>query len=193
MNVAPEITFRDVQRSEALDALIQRRIEHLERVCDHVSSCRVVVEEPQQHMSSGSPYRVRIDVTVPPGHEVVGRREPGQGDLHEELGTVIRDAFDAVERQLDEITEKQHGDVKAHPAQEANGIIDRVLRSSEYGFLKSVESGQDIYFHKNSVLHDDFERLEPGVGVYYEAELGDDGYQATTVRIVDKPGERRGK
>lgn len=191
MNVAPEITFRDVERTPALEDLIRRRIDHLERVCDHVSSCRVVVEQPQEHMKSGSPYRVRVDVTVPPGHEAVARREPGQGEMHEELQTVVRDVFDAVERQLTEITEKQHDEVKEHPAQTANGVVDRVFRGKGYGFLKTVDTGQDIYFHENSVTGNDFARLEPGVGVYYEAVLGEEGYQATTVRVVDKPGERR--
>jgi cold shock CspA family protein len=144
-------------------------------------------------MKSGSPYRVRVDVTVPPGHEFVGRREPGQGEMHEQLETVIKDVFESVERQLDEISERQDGNVKSHPAQEANALVDRVFRSKEHGFLKSIDSGQDIYFHKNSVTNNDFDRLQPGTGVYYEAEMGDDGYQATTVRVVDKPGERRGK
>lgn len=193
MNVSPEVTFRDIERTPALENFISRRIDHLERICDHVSSCRVAIEKPQEHMKSGSPYRVRVDVTVPPGHEFVGRREPGQGDLHEELETVIKDAFEAVERQLDEIGERQDGNVKTHPAGEANGLVDKVFRSKEYGFLKTIDSGQDIYFHKNSVTAGDFDRLEPGTGVYFEAELGNDGYQATTVRIVDKPGQRRGK
>ncbi len=45
-----------------------------------------------------------------------------------------------------------------------------------------------LYFHKNSVLGDEFERLEPGTGVRYVEEQGEKGPQASTIQIMDKPG-----
>jgi hypothetical protein len=42
-------------------------------------------------------------------------------------------------------------------------------------------------------LHDDFERLEIGTGVRYFPSEGEQGPQASTVQIVDKPGSRASK
>ncbi len=192
MNVPLEISYKDIERDETIDNLVNGEVDHLEEVNDHISSCRVSVEKPNEHIRSGSPYRVRIDVTVPPGHEIVSKREPGQGEMHEELTTVILDAFDGARRQLQELSERQDGEVKRDRRPEMNAIVDKVFHDEGYGFLKNLD-GRDIYFHKNSVLNNDFDRLTKGTGVYYSEEMGEKGLQASSLRIVDKPGARRGK
>ena len=60
MKVALEITFRGLERTDALEALIREKADSLERVCDHITSCRVAVEVPQQHQRRGRAYHVRI-------------------------------------------------------------------------------------------------------------------------------------
>jgi cold shock CspA family protein len=192
MNVPLEISFRDVEKTQTLDDLIRGEAASLEEVNDHVSSCRVSVEQPQKHLKSGSPYRVRIDMTVPPRHEIVARREPGQGEMHEELETVILDAFDDARRQLRELSARQDGEEKRHPAQESTALVHHLVAEQDFGFLKTLD-GRDVYFHRNSVANDDFDRLVVGTGVWHTAEMGEKGLQATTVRIVDKPGARLGK
>ncbi len=108
MYVPLEISLKDVEKTEKLDELIRSKTEKLERVCDHISGCHVSVEKSQEHVSSGTPYRVRIDMTVPPSHELVAKQEPGQGEKHEELETVIRNVFHKAERQLKKLVDKQH-------------------------------------------------------------------------------------
>lgn len=76
--------------------------------------------------------------------------------------------------------------VKRHPAQEMDGVIDRIFTDNGDGFIRGLE-GTEYYFHRNSVLHDDFERRKPGTGVRLVAEPGEKGPQASTVEIVDKP------
>jgi cold shock CspA family protein len=190
MNVPLEISYRDIERSDVIDNLVNGEVDHLEEVCDHISSCRVSIERPQKHIKSGSPYRVRIDVTVPPGHEIVSKREPGQGEMHEELSTVIIDAFDGARRQVKELSERQDKDVKRNREPQVNAIVEAVYPEQGYGFLKTLE-GRDVYFHSNSVLNRDFERLTKGTGVYYNEEMGEKGPQASSLRIVDKPGGPR--
>jgi ribosome-associated translation inhibitor RaiA/cold shock CspA family protein len=187
MQIPPTMTFRNVQKSAAIEELIHKQAAKLERVCDHIISCRVAVEKPQEHQKSGNPFRVRIDVTVPPEHELVAVREAGKGDLHQRLATVIREAFGAMRRQLRKLVEKQHGDVKAHPAQEMSGVVIRLFRDQGYGFIKALDS-QEIYFHKNSLPAGEFERLQVGTGLQWVEQEGDKGPQASSVRIVDKPG-----
>lgn len=192
MNVPLEISYRGVERNETIDQVVNGEVDHLEEVNDHISSCRVSIEKPQAHIRSGSPFRVRIDVTVPPGHEIVAKREPGQGEMHEELTTVILDAFDGARRQLQELNERQGDETKRARRPQLNAVVDKVFREEGYGFLKNLD-GRDVYFHRNSVLNNDFERLSEGTGVYYAEEMGEKGLQASSLRIVDKPGARHDK
>lgn len=189
MEVPLELTFKDVEKSDAIVDLIYEKIEKLEQVCDNIISCHVIVEKPQEHQETGNPYRVRLDVRVPPGHEVVVKREPGESPQHDPLEIVIRDVFDIGRRRLRSLMERLRKDTKVHPDQQAAALIEEINADEGYGFLKTVD-GRRIYFHKNSVLHGDFERLEEGTGVRFAEEQGEQGPQATTVQIVDKPGSR---
>jgi cold shock CspA family protein len=135
---------------------------------------------------------VRIDLTVPPGKELVVNREPGPAPTTDELPGAIRFAFDAARRQLQELVERQRGDVKVHPEQQMAGVIVRLLPDRDCGFIKTLD-GRDVYFHRNSLLNEDFDRLEVGVGVHFAEEMGAHGLQASTVRVVDKPGARLSK
>jgi cold shock CspA family protein/ribosome-associated translation inhibitor RaiA len=189
MNVPLELSFRDGTKSDDIEALVREKVANLERFNDHISSCRVAVERPQEHVDSGSGYRVRVDLTVPPGHELVARREPGQGNVQDDLAMVIRETFGEAERQLKRLNEQQHGEEKTHPQQQTVGVVEQLFE--DHGFLKNLD-GRDVYFHRNAVLHDDFDRLTVGTGVNYMEEMGEEGLQASTVRIVDKPGAREG-
>lgn len=188
MQVPLELSFRGLKKDEATEALVREKVAKLDQVCDHLTSCRVAVERPQSEQVSGSPYRVRVTMRVPPGHELVVDREPGDGDLHETLPTVINRTFEAARRQLRELTEKQRREVKAHPAQETVGIVDQLVTDQDYGFLRTPE-GRSVYFHRNAVVDDEFDQLKPGTGVRFVEELGEEGPQATTVVVVARVGE----
>ncbi len=183
MDVPLEISFRGVQRLDEIDELIREKAGRLEKVCDYINSCRIAVEKPHVHQESGGEYRVRIDVTVPPGHEIVAERTSRHGDMHVELQQVIRESFSAAERQLKELVEKQRGEVKEHPAQQAAALVRKLFPEEDYGFLETAD-GREIYFHRNSVAGDRFDELRVGSGVNFVEEEGKEGPQATTVRIV---------
>lgn len=189
MQVPLDVTYRDVEKTPAIDDLIATKVEKLEEVCDHISGCHVAVERAHTHPSHGSPYRVRINLTVPPGHEFAIAKNPSSGVQYESLESVVRDAFDAARRRLRDLNEIQQNRTKEHPEQVLGGIVTRLFPSENYGFLKTLE-GQEIFFHRNSVLHADFENLTVGAGVQFFVTEGEKGPQATTVRLVDKPGIR---
>ncbi|HBB31357.1 MAG TPA: DNA-binding protein [Cyanobacteria bacterium UBA8803] len=194
MKIPLEITYRDVERTESIDELIHEKVAKLEGVCNYISSCHIAIEKPHDRPRSGSPYRVRLDITVPPSHELVAESNPGEGTQYDPLDVVIRDAFKAARRQLKKLTEQQRGKVKtkAYETQDSTGLVTKLFPEEGYGFLRSLE-GREIYFHRNSVLNDDFERLELGTGVRFFVEQGEQGPQASTVQIVDKPGVRAAK
>lgn len=192
MQVPLEITYRGVEKTAALDSLIRNKVDKLEEACDHIMSCRIAVEKIHESPDHGSPYRVRVDVTVPPGHEITADKNPSEPVQYVPLDAVIRDTFDAVRRQLVALVDRQQGRTKAHPEQSVGGIVTQLMPAEDYGFLKSLE-GREIYFHRNSLLHDDFDRLAIGTGVQFFVSEGQDGPQASTVRIISKPGVRAEK
>jgi cold shock CspA family protein/ribosome-associated translation inhibitor RaiA len=192
MQVPLKITFRNVRKTPDIEALIDKQAAKLERVCNHLVSCHMAVEKPQEHQRNGNPFRVRIDVTVPPQHELVVIRDASEGDLHERLPTVLRGAFGVMRRQIKKLAEKQRKRVKTHPEQEVGGFVSLLLRKEAYGFIRSLDS-REIYFHKNSLPAGEFDRLEIGTGVRWVEQQGEKGPQASSMRIVDKPGSRTGK
>lgn len=189
-----EISFHDVPHDDVAEALIREKAQKLERVCSYLTSCRVTVEKDSNRHRAGNAYHVRIDMTVPPGKELVVSRDPSDRRSQQNLQTAIRRSFEAAQKQLKELVEKQQKEVKNHPEQDIEGVVTKLFREAGYGFLRD-DMGREIYFHRNSVLENDFDRIEVGTGVnFYEHEdEGEHGPQASTVRIVDKPGIRAAK
>jgi cold shock CspA family protein len=112
----------------------------------------------------------------------------GEKKAREEiLPSLIRRTFDSARRELAKVIDIQKGEVKTHPAQQVQAVVEKLFPDRDYGFLKTIE-GQSLYFHKNSVLHRHWAKLSPGTIVRYVAEDGEKGPQASTVEVVDKPG-----
>lgn len=108
MQIPLQVTFRDMEHSDAVETRIREKAEKLQRYYDRIMGCRVVVEMPQRHKHQGKLHSVRIDLTVP-GAELVANHTQ-----HEDVYVAIRDAFDAMSRQLEDYARKQRGEVKTH-------------------------------------------------------------------------------
>ncbi|HEY3276648.1 MAG TPA: HPF/RaiA family ribosome-associated protein [Syntrophorhabdaceae bacterium] len=178
-----QISFHEVDRSEALEARIREGATKLDRFHETIMKCRVVVEAPHRRHRTGNSYHLRIDVSVP-GKELVVDREPGDRDTHDDVYVMVRDAFEAMERKLKDYDRKKHGEVKLDLAAPHAKVV-RLFPEEGYGFLESFD-GNELYFNKNSVLNDGFGRLKVGMEVRYREEMGDKGPQASTVAIVGK-------
>jgi ribosomal subunit interface protein len=183
MQLPLEITFRNMEPSEFLEAKVRERAEKLDRFASHIMSCRVVVEAPHKHHNKGNLYHVRIDITVP-GKEIVVSREPDQRHAHEDAYVAVRDAFDAARRQLEDYVAHRRGNVKVHEAS-PHGYITRLFPAEDYGTIETPD-GREIYFHRNSVVGTDFDALTEGMSVHYHEEMGENGPQASTVHIEGK-------
>ena len=108
-----QINFRHMEHSDAVEAKVRERARKLDKFYEHITSCRVVVEPAHKHKHKGNLYQVRIDVTVP-GKELVVTRGADEHQAHEDIYTSIRDAFDAMRRQLEDYSRIRRGKVKAH-------------------------------------------------------------------------------
>ena len=134
MKIPLEIAFKGIEHTDEMEALIREEADKLERVCNYMISCRVAVEKRQQHQEVGNPYRVRIDMTVPPGHELVVKREPSKGDMHDPLEIVIKHAFNSAARQLRKLVELQRGTVKTHPDQQVTAVVHKLFPAGRLRF-----------------------------------------------------------
>jgi cold shock CspA family protein len=196
-----QITFRNITPSATIEEWVRTEAVKLDSFYNRVMGCRVTIEVPHRHHRKGSPYHIRIDLTVP-GEEIVVKREPslshraqqlGETDIkkhlevrtpHKNLRAAINDAFRAAGRRLQDHARRQRGDIKSHsPLQVAR--VGKILQGEGYGFLTS-DDGRGIYFHKNSVLNGAFSHLKVGTRVSFVEELGEKGPQASTVRTISK-------
>lgn len=184
MQMPLQISFRDMDPSTAVEAKIRERAAKLDRYYDRIMSCRVIVEAPHRRHHQGKLFHVRVDVTVPQG-ELVVSREPVERHSHEDVYVAIRDAFNAAQRRLAGYARRQRGDVKVHEAPPVSRI-SKLFSDEGYGFIE-IPDGGEIYFHRNSVLNDAFDRLEVGDEVQCAEEPGEKGPQASTVRLLGKP------
>ncbi|MEM8827935.1 MAG: HPF/RaiA family ribosome-associated protein [Cyanobacteria bacterium P01_G01_bin.19] len=186
MQIPPEITYRNIEKTRSIDALVNEKIAKLEKFCDYINSCRIVLEKAHENPSSGSPYKVSIDITIPHGREIAVGQNPDKGKQYQPLEAVIGDAFEAARRQLVSITTEQKGERKVHPEQEISAVITKLFAEQDYGFIKTIDTGREVYFHRNSVINTDFDSLSVGNGVRFKEAEGEMGPQATTVMVLDR-------
>ncbi len=183
MQLPLQITFRNMAQSDTIEAQIRGRAEELDRFSDRIMGCRVVVESSHRHHRKGRIYHVRVDLTVR-GGEIVVNRDPPDHHAHEDIHVAIRDAFDAVRRQLEDQMRRVRGQTKTHEVGEHGKVLHLF---ADYGFIVSPD-GREIYMHRNSVVGGGFDKLTVGDEVRYvvhEGE-GEKGAQASTVVPVGK-------
>jgi ribosomal subunit interface protein len=173
VQVPLQITYRNVRRSDALDARIRDKAEKLESFHPNVTSCRVVVEERHRHKHQGKQFTVSLDIRVP-GHEVVVNR-----DHHEDVYVAVRDAFNAAGRKLEDLAREQRGDVKAHVLTQ-RGRVARIFPDEGYGFIETPD-GREYYFSRESLAEPAFDRLAVGAAVRFIEEMAAEGRQAKRV------------
>jgi len=201
MNMAPQITFRNMEPSAEVEDWVLEEIAKLEGYYGRILGCRVAVEIPHRHHVKGKQYHVRIRLTVPK-REIVVKWEPTLGKnarhlgvleltkkwevnpRHKKLRQAINDAFRAAGRRLEDYARRQRGDIKTH-AELPLGRVTRLFKDENYGFLTTLD-GREIYFHKDAVLNGGFARLRLGSSVMFAEEAGEKGPQASTVRIHKK-------
>ncbi|ALP54532.1 30S ribosomal protein S30 [Candidatus Tenderia electrophaga] len=184
MQLPLQITFRHMEKSEAMEAAIRKRAEQLDQFHDKIMSCRVVVEPKHQNKHKGNLFQIRIDLTTPPSKELVVSRESDLHQAHEDAYVAVRDAFDAMRRQLEAHHRRQKGKVKTHEVP-PHGRVSQLVPEEDYGRIETP-LGRDIYFHRNSLVNGEFDKLEIGTEVRFNEEDGEMGPKATSVSLIGK-------
>lgn len=178
-----QVIFRNLQPSDAVEAKVRERAEKLGTFYNHIMSCRVAIEALHKHHHQGNHYHIRIDVKVP-DRELVAGREPDEHHAYTDIYVAIRDAFDSMRRQLEEYARHRQGKVKTHEASEHGRIVEH-RPESDYGRIETSD-GRIVYFHRNSLVDGDFDKLAIGAEVRLSTEMGEEGPQASTVHLIGK-------
>jgi cold shock CspA family protein/ribosome-associated translation inhibitor RaiA len=187
METPVEIDFQGMAPVERLRQSIVIHIERLEQRCGRITSCRVVLTAPGSHHRKGL-YEVNIRLALPNGREVNVARTAQQDERYSDIEFAINDTFKRARRRLQDHVRRMQGRVKSHDAQPIGTVI-KLDPTGEFGFLETTDS-REIYFHKNSVLDGAFSQISVGTRVAFAEEPGDEGPQASTVRLLGKHGMR---
>jgi ribosomal subunit interface protein len=91
--MANQVTYRDLDASEALNDIIHKRLQKLERYCSDIQRSRVVLESPHNHKHKGKHFRATVEIEVKGSPITVSQNDTS-------IHIAVRDAFNVAERKL---------------------------------------------------------------------------------------------
>ncbi|MBX2807281.1 MAG: HPF/RaiA family ribosome-associated protein [Cellvibrionaceae bacterium] len=93
MSVANQVTYRDLDPSNALNAIISKRLQKLERYASNIQRSRVVLDSPHNHKHKGKHFRATVEIDIKGTPITVSHNDPS-------IHVAVRDAFNTAERKL---------------------------------------------------------------------------------------------
>ena len=188
MQAPIEIAFHNIEKADWAENAIRDHVARLEQMFDRLTTCRVRVDQRANNANNTIPPVVRIELSVPGHRDIVVAHEPDRlqrkfqaPDLH----NAINEAFRIAERRLGQFKDQLKDRTAAGRHEAANEMLGQIVEitpAEDFGFLLTASGGL-LYFHRNSVLSGDFDRLEVGDQIHYVEEMGDTGPIATKVRV----------
>lgn len=179
MQQEPVITWRNVQRSEAVETIIRKRIEAIERFCPNAVGLRVTLDAPQKPRHAARGFDVRLHLEVP-GPDLNVARTVRHGHAADDIVRAVNATFTALEKRIKEgrrITAGQ--EVKHHPAI-LHGEIVELEPELGYGFVRA-DDGREVYFQKDGLVAGTWENLSQGARLRFREQDGEQGPFAVDV------------
>jgi ribosomal subunit interface protein len=99
MTMASNVTYRDLDTSEALNAIINKRLQKLGRYCSDIQHSRVVLDSPHNHKHKGKEFRATVEIDLKGSPITVSQNDTS-------IHVAVRDAFDVAERKLKSHTQQ---------------------------------------------------------------------------------------
>jgi ribosomal subunit interface protein len=106
MTIPTQITFRDIDPSEAIEARINERVARLEKFAKRATGIHVTVAAPHQSGHKGKLYQFTLELLMPKGDIVVKQGDTAD-HAHEDVYVAMRDAFQALERRVHDHVDKR--------------------------------------------------------------------------------------
>src|ERR671910_259701 len=119
-----QISFHNMESSEALERRVREHWAKVERHYDGIISARIVLEagHKQPHKST---LGISISIGVP-GRDIVVKREQRLHESDRHATWVINEAFHTAERQLEDFAQKQRREVKTHEGEREYARVARL-------------------------------------------------------------------
>jgi cold shock CspA family protein len=184
METPVEIDFQGMAANAGVRDTIAKHVAQLEERFGRITAGRVVLKAPGEHHHTGGLYEVNIRLALPEGREVNIDHTAQNDERHSDLAFAINDAFKRARRQLQDQVRKLRGQVKHHDGSPIGTVVE-LDPLGEFGFIET-DDGHEIYFHRNSVLDEEFPHLVINSRVTYAEEMGEKGPQASTVKLMGK-------
>lgn len=175
----PIITWRNIQKSDAVETIIHKRIAALEKVCPNALGLRITLSAPQKqrHAARGFDVRLHLDMSGP---DLDIARSVRHGLAADDLVRAVNGAFSALERRAKETRRVMDGqEVKHHPAI-LHGEIIELEPELGYGFLRA-DDGQEVYFQKDGLVAGAWDDLSLGHMLRFRSQDGEKGPFAVDV------------
>jgi ribosome-associated translation inhibitor RaiA len=188
MQVPLEISYHNIDKSQAADDAIRAHVADLEEIYDRITSCRVRVDQRADNSSHSIPPVVRIELGIPGHKNVVVAHEPEHLQRKfqsPDLNNAIHEAFRIAEQQLQQLKEIRETNSRIAEAGgdlRFLGQVAEIYPLDDYGYLLNKD-GALLYFHRNAILSGDFDYLVRGSEAYYVEEDGDTGPLAKKVWV----------
>jgi ribosome-associated translation inhibitor RaiA len=190
MQVPLEISYHNIDKSQAADEAIRAHVADLEEIYDRITSCRVRVDQRADNSNHTIPPVVRIELGIPGHKNVVVAHEPEHLQRKfqtPDLNNAIHEAFRIAEEQLQQLKEIRKTNSRIAEASgdlRFLGQVAEIYPLEDYGYLLN-KNGALLYFHRNSILSGDFDYLVRGSEAYYVEEDGDTGPLAKKVWVKE--------
>lgn len=107
MKPAVDVIYRDLDSSAALNEIITKKVEKLNRFTDQIIHSRIVLDTPHNHKHKGKQYRASIELDVKGGAVSVTRDD-------ESIHIAVRDAFMSAERKIKQMSAKLRDTRQSH-------------------------------------------------------------------------------
>lgn len=122
MTIQTEVTFRDMEPSEALRAAIVERAQRLERFAEDILSCDVTVEHDTAHRHQGNPFKIHARVSMR-GKQINVSGSSKNKARSENAYTMVADTFDVLRRRVEDYVRVRRGDVKHSSTNSKNAPV----------------------------------------------------------------------
>lgn len=109
MKLPVNIQFHGLEPSDAMENSVREHARKLDSLAPDIMACRVSIDLAHKHKHQGRQFGVRIDLTLP-GHELVVNHVQ-----HEDAHIALRDAFEKMKRQLEDVVRKRQAIQHAVP------------------------------------------------------------------------------
>jgi len=102
MKPAVDVIYRDLDSSVALNEIISKKVEKLQKFSDQITYSRVVLDTPHNHKHKGKQFRASIELDIKGGAVAVAQND---ASIH----VAVREAFFTAERKIKQLSAKQRG------------------------------------------------------------------------------------